>query len=81
MTDTTTAFNTQAIEHSIDVRQEVCPMTFVRVRLMLDRIGSGATLEVLYIGEEPALNLPRSAVEQGHEIITHEPGRLILRKR
>ena len=58
MTDSTAAsrpLNPFEIEHSIDVRREVCPMTFVRVRLMLDRIAAGAVLEVLYSGEEAAL--------------------------
>jgi len=69
-----------AIQHSIDVRREVCPMTFVRVRLMLDRIQTGELLEVLFTGEEPAKNLPQSAVAQGHLVLEQSNGRLILRK-
>lgn len=55
-------------------------MTFVRTRLMLDRMAPGEVLEVLYAGEEPARNLPRTAAEQGHAVLLHEPGRLLLRK-
>ncbi len=72
--------STIPIEHSVDVRRDICPMTFVRVRLMLDRLSAGAVLEVLYSGDEPGRNLPQSAVEQGHSIISHSEGRIILRK-
>ena len=64
----------------IDVRADVCPMTFVRCRLMLDRMTSGEVLEVMFSGQEPARNLPRTAIEQGHAILFQDEGRLILRK-
>ena len=67
-------------DYSIDVRRDLCPMTFVRCRLMLDRMGSGQVLEVLHSGEEPARNLPRTATEQGHQVLSQEAGRLLLRK-
>jgi tRNA 2-thiouridine synthesizing protein A len=67
-------------DYSIDVRRDVCPMTFVRCRLMLDRMAVGQVLEVLFAGEEPARNLPRTAAEQGHQVLTQETGRLVLRK-
>ncbi len=66
--------------HSIDVRRDRCPMTFVRVRLMLDKIPSGACLEVLFSGEEPARNLPRSASELGHAVLHQGKDRLVIRK-
>ena len=67
-------------DYSIDVRRDVCPMTFVRCRLMLDRMASGEVLEVLFTGEEPARNLPRTATDQGHLVLSQEAGRLVLRK-
>ncbi len=69
-----------AAARSLDIRSETCPMTFVRTRLVLDRMESGEVLEVFYSGEEPGLNLPRTAQEQGHAVLLHEPGRLLLRK-
>jgi TusA-related sulfurtransferase len=66
--------------HLLDVRREICPMTFVRVRLMLDKIPSGDCLEVLFNGEEPARNLPRSAMELGHTILHQDDGSILLRK-
>nr|WP_308423192.1 sulfurtransferase TusA family protein [Neoroseomonas lacus] len=60
-------------------------MTFVRVRLALDRLSTGEVLEVLLSGEEPRRNVPRTAVEQGHAILAQvdEPAgitRLLLRR-
>ena len=50
---------------TIDITSETCPMTFVRVRLALDRLSSGEKLLVLLRGEEPLRNVPRTAAEQG----------------
>lgn len=61
-------------------------MTFVRVRLALDRLPPGAILEVLMKGEEPLRNVPRTAAEQGHQVLSQAvlPGgvtRLVLRRK
>ena len=53
----------------LDITGEVCPMTFVRARLALDRLASGQILRIELRGEEPRLNVPRSAVELGHAVI------------
>ncbi|MEO3474921.1 sulfurtransferase TusA family protein [Roseomonas sp. CAU 1739] len=60
-------------------------MTFVRVRLALDRLAPGDVLEVLLSGEEPRRNVPRTAVEQGHAILAQTEDsagitRLVLRR-
>lgn len=56
----------------LDIMNETCPMTFVRVRLALDRLPPGAVLEVLLKGEEPERNVPRTATEQGHTVLWQE---------
>ena len=58
----------------IDITAEVCPMTFVRTRLALDRMAPGQTLLVRLRGEEPVRNVPRTAREQGHEVLSLETG-------
>ncbi|MBB5691673.1 sulfurtransferase TusA family protein [Roseomonas alkaliterrae] len=57
---------------TIDITRETCPMTFVRVRLALDRLAAGQILEVFLRGEEPRRNVPRTAAEQGHRILAAE---------
>jgi TusA-related sulfurtransferase len=75
----------QAADHELDITSEVCPMTFVRTRLALDRMAPGETLLVRLQGEEPLRNVPRTAREQGHEVLSQEIGadgitRLLLRR-
>jgi len=49
-------------------------MTFVRTRLALDRLVPGQVLLLRLRGEEPVRNVPRTAAEQGHEVISVETG-------
>ena len=56
----------------LDITTEVCPMTFVRTRLALDRMAPGQVLRVRLRGEEPLRNVPRTAREQGHQILSLE---------
>jgi TusA-related sulfurtransferase len=70
---------------TLDITREVCPMTFVHTRLALDRLAPGEVLLVLLRGEEPRLNVPRTAVAQGHQVLAQEDGadgitRLLLRR-
>jgi TusA-related sulfurtransferase len=53
----------------LDITHEICPMTFVRTRLALDRLASGALLLVRLKGDEPARNVPRTAIQQGHAVL------------
>jgi TusA-related sulfurtransferase len=57
----------------IDITGEVCPMTFVRVKLALERLPSGAVLGVRLNDGEPLRNVPRSARAEGHEILSLAP--------
>lgn len=61
-------------ELELDITGEVCPMTFVRTRLALDRMAPGQILKVRLRGEEPLRNVPRTAREQGHEVLSLETG-------
>ncbi len=56
-----------------DVTGDVCPMTFVRARLALERLPTGGRLGVMLRGSEPLTNLPRSFAEEGHRVVTIEP--------
>jgi TusA-related sulfurtransferase len=57
----------------IDIRSLACPMTYVRTRLALDRLAPGEVLEVLVAEGEPLENLPRTAAEDGHRVLSREP--------
>lgn len=69
---------------ALDITAESCPMTFVRTRLALDRLPAGAVLAVRLRGDEPRRNLPRTATEQGHAVLScddHPDGSTLLRLR
>ena len=72
-------------DQTLDITRDVCPMTFVRTRLALDRLESGRILLVLLRGEEPRRNVPRSAAELGHTVLAENTGadgvtKLLLRR-
>lgn len=74
-----------AADLELDITGDLCPMTFVRTRLALDRLRPGQTLLVRLRGEEPLRNVPRAATEQGHSVLALETGadgitRLLLRR-
>ena len=60
----------QGADKELDITRELCPMTFVRTRLALDRMPAGQTLLVRLKGDEPLRNVPRTAKEQGHEVLS-----------
>ena len=62
----------QVADQELDITGETCPMTFVRTRLALDRLAPGQILLVRLRGEEPLRNVPRTAREQGHEVLSLE---------
>jgi TusA-related sulfurtransferase len=70
---------------TLDITADVCPMTFVRVRIALDRLPPGSLLLVLLKGEEALRNVPRSAAALGHQVVAEDRDaagvtRLLLRR-
>jgi TusA-related sulfurtransferase len=63
-----------AFDRMIDITADLCPMTFVRTRLALDRMASGEVLLVRLTGAEPRENVPRTAEAQGHAVLHCETG-------
>lgn len=59
----------------LDITGETCPMTFVRTRLLLDRMPPGATATIRLKGEEPLANVPASASALGHAVLATVPER------
>lgn len=57
----------------LDITAETCPMTFVRVKLAIERLRPGEVLEVRLKGNEPLRNVPRSLTEHGHTILELAP--------
>ncbi len=73
--------------HTLDLRGEVCPYTFVYARLRLEELPIGAALEILVDHEPATRNVPRSIREWGQVVETVEPAetlagvwRIVVRK-
>jgi tRNA 2-thiouridine synthesizing protein A len=60
---------TPPADRAIDITGEVCPMTFVRTKLCLERMRPGDVLSVRLHGDEPLRNVPRAARDEGHIIL------------
>ncbi len=58
-------------EH-LDITGEVCPMTFVRVKLKLQTLPPGGVLAVRLRAGEPLINVPRALRHEGHEIMAQQ---------
>jgi tRNA 2-thiouridine synthesizing protein A len=52
----------------LDITELMCPMTWVRTKLELERMAPGERLRVLCAPGEALENVPRSAREAGHEV-------------
>ena len=57
----------------LDITDEVCPLTFVRTKLLLERMAPGEVAEVRLQGAEPLENVPRSVRDHGHAVLSLEP--------
>ena len=53
----------------IDLLDEICPMTFVKTKLALERINLGERIKVIFNSQEAKTNVPRSLSEVNHKII------------
>jgi tRNA 2-thiouridine synthesizing protein A len=57
----------------LDITALTCPMTFVRVRLLLDNLAPGSEATVRLSGDEPRRNIPHQLRRLGHTIVHFGP--------
>ncbi len=57
----------------IDITGEVCPLTFVKTKLLLEKMPPGAIATVRLKGAQPLDNVPRSVKAHGHEVVSLVP--------
>lgn len=63
----------EGIDFFLDITDEVCPLTFVKTKLMIEKMTPGQVAEVRLKGAEPLENVPRSVREQGDTVLSLEP--------
>jgi TusA-related sulfurtransferase len=60
-------------QYSLDITADVCPLTMVKTKLLLENMAVGEIAVIRLNSGEPLDNVPRTLRDQGHEIIELEP--------
>ncbi|MBA2515263.1 MAG: sulfurtransferase TusA family protein [Solirubrobacterales bacterium] len=53
---------------TLDITDELCPLTWVKTKIALERLAPGDVLTVICPAGEALENVPRSAAEAGHQV-------------
>ena len=61
------------IDYFLDITADVCPMTFVKTKLLIERMSIGEVAEIHLPAGEPLENVPRSVEEHGHVLLSLAP--------
>jgi len=72
-------------EKKIDLKGTPCPINYVKAKLVIESLASGAILEILLDDGEPIENVPKSLESDGHRILKKEKTenywRLVVKKK
>ncbi len=60
--------NNIEVSDCLDITRDLCPMTFVKARLFLEKCQSGQIVEILLSEGEPLENLPAALHLDGHAL-------------
>ena len=60
-------------DYFLDITADVCPMTFVKTKLLIERMSVGETAEIRLPAGEPLENVPRAVEEHGHMLLDLAP--------
>lgn len=63
---------TETPGYFLDITSDVCPITFVKTKLLVEKMQSGEIAEIRIPPGEPLENVPRSLREEGHAILSLE---------
>ncbi|MFN3230787.1 MAG: sulfurtransferase TusA family protein [Alphaproteobacteria bacterium] len=59
--------------NQLDITRETCPMTFVKTRLLLEKMNPNEIADIILRQGDALENVPRSVAELGHEVLSIEP--------
>lgn len=57
----------------LDLRGVICPYNFVKTKLKLETMQAGQRLAVILDDGDPIRNVPRSVLDDGHQVLSQEP--------
>jgi tRNA 2-thiouridine synthesizing protein A len=73
------------IDKTIDIRGQVCPYTFVRSKLAIEKMNLGEVLEIILDHKAAVENVPKSMENEGQKVLAVEQTsekewRIVVRK-
>jgi tRNA 2-thiouridine synthesizing protein A len=73
------------IDKTIDIRGQVCPYTFVRSKLAIEKMNIGEVLEIILDHKAAVENVPKSMENEGQKVLVVEQTsdkewRIVVRK-
>jgi len=73
------------IDKTIDIRGQVCPYTFVRSKLAIEKMNVGEVLEIVLDHKAAVENVPKSMENEGQKVLVVEQTnekewRIVVRK-
>jgi tRNA 2-thiouridine synthesizing protein A len=57
------------VDRRLDIKGQVCPLTFVRSKLAIEQLAIGAVLEIIVDHQPAAVNVPRSMEHEGQTVL------------
>ena len=60
-------------DYFLDITTDVCPLTFVKAKLLIEKMSSGQTARIRLNSGEPLDNVPRAVEEHGHSVLSLVP--------
>ena len=60
------------VDRELNLEGDVCPITFVKSKLMLEKMSAGQVLKVIIDYAPSAVNVPKSLEQDGHEVLKVE---------
>ena len=59
-------------DRTLDIRGQVCPLTFVRSKLAIEKMAIGEVLEIVVDHQPAVANVPRSMEHEGQKLLKIE---------
>jgi len=60
------------VDKTIDIRGQVCPYTFVRSKLAIEKMNVGEVLEIVLDHKQAIENVPKSMENEGQKVLKVE---------
>jgi len=57
------------VAKTIDLKGQVCPYTFVRSKLAIEKLNLGEVLEIIFDHQPAIVNVPKSMENEGQKVL------------